>query len=185
MFSKKVTVILVLIVLIGLGLGMFLFFQNKILSNRSRNISSGAKASSSETTITLESDWNAGTKKNIDSSSSPGNIKIQSGPVGKIDLSGKTVTASMFDATKGNLIDGNTSTYFGGSTNDYFYWQVDLGQEYTINKIRWFRFMGITRKYISSSVNGIMMMMLSIKNSPPSGPISHLSFISIIVIFHD
>lgn len=85
---------------------------------------SPVKAATGSSTITTKPEWETGSLVNIDSSSTPGDIKIDSLTGSKLDLSGATLSASP-DTNKANAIDSNMATSWG--TASMGSWQIDLG----------------------------------------------------------
>lgn len=96
------------------------------------------EASSSQFPLTSQTDWDTGTKDNIDSSSFSGSIKINNLASSMLNLSGKTTVANADIANKDLAVDSNSNTSWGlhplrSDASDY--WQIDLGQEYNLKKI--------------------------------------------------
>ncbi len=126
MISKKLVYGLILLVALGLAIGTCLVRSNH---DKNKNLSSKkVEASSSQAVLTSQSDWDAGSKDNIDSSSSSGSVKILSLAGGKLDLSGKTVTADP-DTNKSNAVDSDQCGTFWTSARGpgHTQWMIDLG----------------------------------------------------------
>ncbi len=75
------------------------------------------EASNSTADITSQADWDAGTKDNIDSSSSPGSIKISTLNQGT-KLTPASIASCWDQAGTGKTIDGDTGTYWGNIAED-------------------------------------------------------------------
>lgn len=137
MFQKKTLIVGFIVVALGLAFGTFF-----IRSNHKQDTKQ-VGASSANTIITSQVEWDSGTKNNIDSASLPGSLKIQNLSSSQITLNDKTITASPVPETAVNAVDGNIDSAWGPVhlviTQDYVpnnFWKVDLSQEYSINKFR-------------------------------------------------
>ncbi|TSC95843.1 MAG: hypothetical protein CEN88_421 [Candidatus Berkelbacteria bacterium Licking1014_2] len=117
------------------------------------NIVKLPKSADQSKSITTQSDWQAGTyDSGIDLTTAPGSIEVK--PSSTVDLSTKTISASMYDSSKEYLRDGNTGTSWGGCCGrDSFYWQVNLDQETTISKVRTYAAKADAQFQIESSDN--------------------------------
>jgi len=133
MISKKLIYGLVLVVAIGLAIGTYSVRTNH---NKSKGqTSKKVEASSSQAVLTSQSDWEAGIYDgSADLTSSPGDVKMSA--ASKIDLSGKTVTATQDEGEKNNVIDGNLATLWQGTNTSAFYWIIDLGSSVSVSKVR-------------------------------------------------
>ena len=107
------------------------FYINKLNKTSKNNT---VEATSSSKIITTQSEWEAGTLVNIDSSIVPGDIKIVA--ESKIDTSGKTLSASIDEGNKQNVVDGNTDSSWGAVILESTWWKIDLGSNYSVSKFR-------------------------------------------------
>lgn len=153
MFQKRTIIIVFVIVALGLGFGTFFLRSNRTKPEKK------VEASSANATITTQANWDSGTKDNIDSSSTPGEIKISDKASSKIDLSSiysadnSVVTSQMIWAVetgaKSGPIDGNLSTAWGftcpapeSTSNDdgnpfgSGWWQIDLKSIHSLKRMR-------------------------------------------------
>ena len=135
---KKIVLVGVFILLVILIIGSIYFLYNKRVDKK---ISKVSLAISTSASISSQDDWGGGaSSNNIDSTSSPGDIKISNLSFGPIDLSGKTITVNYNDTNKNKPIDGNEDSYWDvqniSKTSDAPTWTIDLGQDYPITKIK-------------------------------------------------
>ncbi|TSC94313.1 MAG: hypothetical protein Athens101428_356 [Candidatus Berkelbacteria bacterium Athens1014_28] len=116
----------------------------QLIMYNNNNNQLNTKAASSTTKIDLEAEWELGVRTNIDSTSVPGDIKIQdysSTQIGYLAIyqnepSMVSVTAN--DSEKSKAIDVDEYTYWYDTISgfgDSGYWQIDLGENKTITKI--------------------------------------------------
>jgi len=111
MFQKRTLIIVFVIVALGLAFGTFLSRSNRTKPEKK------VEASSASATITTQVDWDAGTKENIDSSTSAGSIEISTKNQGTEIFSSSI--SSCWDQTSTPLtVDGDTSTYWGNVAVD-------------------------------------------------------------------
>ena len=115
-----------------------------IRSNHNKNkTNKKAEASSSQFALTSQSDWQSGTLSNVDSTSNPGSLKIDSLAETTVDLvsvAESSITASYNMGSRKNAIDGNNATFWNagpGAPEEPvgYWWQVDIGSEKTVNKV--------------------------------------------------
>jgi len=139
MFQKRTLIIVFVIVALGLASGTFFFRSNQTKPPKK------VEASSSNATITSQADWDAGSKTNVDSASSPGSIKVSNLSSGTVDMlaiynnNPSSVTTSVNSSTRSNAIDGNILTAWSFTSDSIpvtEWWKIDLGQVYKIIKVR-------------------------------------------------
>ncbi len=121
---KKVGIIVSAVAVV---LSFFIYLKFNIASNANTT-----QASSQSSSLTTEGDWNQGTKANVDSSTSPGDLKVDLTSVtidGGILSSSGDVTGDLY-----NIFDGNENTGIDvglGNIN----W--DLEGSFLVSKIRY------------------------------------------------
>lgn len=129
MFQRRTLIIVFVIVALGLAFGTF-FFR----SNHNKQPVKKVEASSANATITLQTDWDGGTKDNIDSSSSPGIIKIQNYSQSKLSFT--SVSCTTYNGSSSLLDDGSVSSGSWDHGDPAGTCQFDLGSVKTITSAR-------------------------------------------------
>jgi len=115
--------------------------------------------------LTTQVDWQAGTRVNIDDTSSEGSVKMSLTP-SELDLldiyneDPDSVTAEINSEMRANLVDSDLETLWGssGGVDDFWHydWTIDLGSLYTLTKIRQYReYYGGLSEFVETSEDGI------------------------------
>jgi len=95
-----------------------------------------ADASSASATLNTQSEWDAGSKDNINTAAVPGSFKIEDPAGSKLQMSSDQVLVSPA-AEKVNIIDGDLNTYWSGGSDSYgaYFINIDLGSIMNISRI--------------------------------------------------
>ncbi|MCX6812529.1 MAG: hypothetical protein NTW79_02830, partial [Candidatus Berkelbacteria bacterium] len=95
-------------------------------------------AASGSATITSKAEWELGTVQNIDSTSTPGDIKIDDKTSGSqhLDTAGISLDADYDSADKAKVVDDDLATYWGPipSNGANHYWEIGPFDAINLNK---------------------------------------------------
>lgn len=126
MERKNLLIALSVVALLVAIVGLTVFFQKESLKKLSESTKK-ARGTTNSATLSSQADWEVGTIDNVDTSTVPGDLKIDDLTMVVQNLSGATVTASP-DTNKDKPLDGDhclTGYWAPAAENDY--WQIDFG----------------------------------------------------------
>jgi hypothetical protein len=124
MANKAVLVSVIVVLLLITGFAVYLL--------NSKDKAHKSNATSTSATVTDQAQWAGGTNSALlDSSSSPGDIKINiSGGVTQVDTSGASLSTDTDGGDASKIIDGNDATGWGFESTvegECHWWKMDLG----------------------------------------------------------